>query len=99
VNPYPKTKHLFCLKYGEFFCLFQEIGQVFNYTFSVVKTNTELHGIPQRRLREAHQTNIYSSFSPLLVSIGKGHVLLPSGHFTMFFSKILVLIIFAISLD
>ena len=29
----------------------REIGQTHGYTFSVVKTNTELHGIPQRRIR------------------------------------------------
>ena len=29
----------------------REIGQTHGYTFSIVKTNTELHGIPQRRIR------------------------------------------------
>lgn len=29
----------------------KHIGQTFNYTFSVIKTDTSLHGIPQRRVR------------------------------------------------
>ena len=29
----------------------REIGQQYGYSFSVIKTNTELHGIPQRRVR------------------------------------------------
>ena len=29
----------------------KEIGQKYGYSFSLIKTNTELHGIPQRRMR------------------------------------------------
>ena len=32
----------------------KEIGMTFNYTFSVGKTDTRLHGIPQRRVRTFH---------------------------------------------
>ena len=29
----------------------KQIGRTFGYSFSLIKTSTELHGIPQRRIR------------------------------------------------
>ena len=33
------------------FSKFRKVGAAFGYSFSMVKTTTHLHGIPQRRLR------------------------------------------------
>ena len=45
--PLVRTYHLSI----QFFPNFRKLGAEHGYSFSIVKTNTELHGIPQRRIR------------------------------------------------
>ena len=33
------------------FSNFRKLGEAYGYSFSLMKTNTELHGIPQKRIR------------------------------------------------